>query len=581
VPATADTTAVRASIEPSLIGLGETATFTIEVRGTGLASQHFRPNFELDNLEIVGGPNQFQDMSLSNGTLTRTFRLSWRLRPLGVGKAGVRALSLELDGDVIRMRDREITVQEAPTGQAEPEEEEDPFERLFGGPLFQRRPQASRGPAVFLRAEAQPQRPWAGQQVLYTVYLYTHDDITSMAAREMPTFRGFWVRDVPLPQHLPTEMVEMNGERYARVPVLQKALFPLRPGRYTIDPASMDVIARVVEQRFFGPPFAHPEQVQVRTPAVAVDVQPLPPAPLGFGGAVGQLALSARVEPAQLRVGEAATLTVTLAGRGNVQGVGEPRIALPPGLEIFPPQQQGDERIVGTTVQGSRTWSWVIVPQSSGRTTLRVPQVPFFDPQSGQYRVASAAPLEITTLPPAAAAIPDTSDSMLRSLGDGEPRGRTGISGQRALPWLLALTFALAAAAALARRRRPVAVSGPSPARASSTSTARAESGAALGEITRRLDEAAAETRPRQAAARIEEAWRDFLVERWDIAPGTPSPRWGEALRNQGADPAAAGDLARLADDLHYLRYAPQLSACETLCGEVLATSRRLLRRLR
>jgi hypothetical protein len=563
-PAAADTTAVRASIEPSLIGLGETVTFTIEVRGTGLASQHFRPDFELDNLEIVGGPNQFQDMSLSNGTLTRTFRLSWRLRPLGIGKAGVRALSLELDGDLIRMRDREITVQEAPTGQAEPEEEEDPFERLFGGPLFQRRPQASRSPAVFLRAEAQPQRAWAGQQVLYTVYLYTHDDITSMAAREMPTFRGFWVRDVPLPQHLPTEIVELNGERYARVPVLRKALFPLRPGRTTIDPASMDVIARVVEQRFFGPPFSHPEQVQVRSPAVSVDVQPLPPAPPGFGGAVGQLALSARVEPAQLRVGEAATLTVTLAGRGNVQGVGDPRIAPPPGLEIFPPQQQGDERIVGTTVQGSRTWSWVIVPQSSGRATLRVPQVPFFDPQSGQYRMAAAAPLEITTLPAAAAA---TSDSMLRSLGDGEPRGRNGLSAQRALPWLLALTFALAAAAALARRRRPVAVSGPPP--------------AALGEMTRRLDEAAAETRPRQAAARIEEAWRDFLAERWDIAPGTPSPRWGEALRDQGADPAAAGDLARLADDLHYLRYAPQLSACETLCGEVLASSRRLLRRLR
>ena len=55
VRATADTTAVRASIEPSLIGLGETATFTIEVRGTGLASQHFRPDFAAGNPDHLAG----------------------------------------------------------------------------------------------------------------------------------------------------------------------------------------------------------------------------------------------------------------------------------------------------------------------------------------------------------------------------------------------------------------------------------------------------------------------------------------------------------------------------------------------
>ena len=235
--------------------------------------------------------------------------------------------------------------------------------------------------------------------MLYTVYLYTRDDITSMAAREIPTFRGFWVRDVPQPQHLPTDMVVVDGQRYGRVVVLQKALFPLRPGRYTIEPTAMDVIARVVESRLFAPPFAHPEQVLVKAPPEAVEVQPLPAGPSGFAGAVGQMKLTARVEPAQLRLGEAATLTVTLAGRGNVQGVAEPQVPAPAGLKIFPPQQQGEENVVGTAVQGSRTWSWVIVPERTGRTALRVPEISYFDPQMGQYKVASAPPIEITTLP--------------------------------------------------------------------------------------------------------------------------------------------------------------------------------------
>ncbi|MES1211896.1 MAG: hypothetical protein ABUL63_06140, partial [Acidobacteriota bacterium] len=92
---------------------------------------------------------------------------------------------------------------------------------------------------------------------------------------------------------------------------------------------------------------------------------------------------------------------------------------------------------------------------------------------------------------------------------------------------------------------------------------------------------AAAESRPRQAAARIEEAWRGFLAERWEIPAGTPAPQWGALLRDRGADPQAADDLVRLADDLHYLRYAPQLSAVESLSAEALSSSRRLLRRLR
>jgi len=569
-PARGADTVVRATLEPPVIGVGEVAVFTIEVRGTGLRSLGFRPDFELENLDIVGGPNQYDDMRFGNGTLTRTFRESWQVRAREVGKARVHSLRVQLDDELVQMRDREITVQEAPTRQADTgadDEEDDPFSRLLGGPLF-RRLAPSRQAVVFLRAEVQPQHPYVGQQVLYTVYLYTRDDITSMAAREMPTFRGFWVRDVPQPQHLPTDMVVVGGERYGRVVVLQKALFPLRPGRYTIEPTAMDVIARVVESRLFAPPFAHPEQLLVKAPPAVVEVQPLPAAPPGFAGAVGQMRLSARVEPAQLRLGEAATLTVTLAGRGNVQGVAEPRVAPPRGLKIFPPQQQGEENVVGTAVQGTRTWSWVIVPERTGQAALRVPEIPYFDPQSGQYKVAAAPPIEITTLPAAAA----VNAGMLRSIrnaADGQGRAATALSWSRLAPWLVALPLGIVLLVAMARRRQPFPASSESPAPPAHEAAERL------------LCAAAAEVRPRQTAARIEEAWHGFLAERWEIPAGTPPPRWGALLCDRGADPQAAADLVRLADDLHYLRYAPQLSAVESLSAEALSSSRRLLRRLR
>ena len=84
-------------------------------------------------------------------------------------------------------------------------------------------------------------------------------------------------------------MVDVGGARYARVVLLQKALFPLRPGRHQVEPAKVDLVARVIEQRFFGPPLSHPEQIRLSTAPQTVDVQPLPAAPPEFTGTVGQL----------------------------------------------------------------------------------------------------------------------------------------------------------------------------------------------------------------------------------------------------------------------------------------------------
>jgi len=156
-----------------------------------------------------------------------------------------------------------------------------------------------------------------------------------------------------------------------------------------------------------------------------------------------------------------------------------------------------------------------------------------------------------------------SSARLWRALGDGWG------GWKKALPWVLALPFGMALVV-LARRRKALPASGRAVQRA-----ARHD----LEQELRAID--GTETRPRQVAARIEEAWRAFLAARWEVPPGTPTPRWGELLEAQGADSAAARELVRLADDLHYLRYAPQLSARETLCAEVIERSRRVLGRLR
>jgi hypothetical protein len=566
---------VKATLEPAVIGIDQTATFTIELRGEGLSSLHFRPSLQLENLEAAGDPSQFEDMRWTNGHFTRTFRLSWQLRPQGLGKAGVRNVTVQIQDKQIQLPDREIRVQKEPTVQAQRQrnrdEEDDPFKQFFGRmPIPRWRPpqDAQQESAVFLRAEMQPQQPVVGQQVLYTIYLFTREDIANIAPAALPAFKGFWVQDIPIPQHPPMEMVELDGRRYGRVPLIQKALFPLRSGTFPVEGATLDLTVEHYDRSFFfGPAITRPETVRLRTDGQILNVQPLPPAPPGFAGAVGQLALTARLEPRELRLGEAATLTVQLTGSGNLQGLPEPRMTAPSGLTLYPPQREGRDEIAGTTVRGRRSWSYVVVPGRTGSYQLEAPRVPYFDPVSREYRTATAPSLELTALPrPKVGPIGATGNGEAHPVHaaalDAKNLGRERWA--RLLPWFFAVPSGLALVFLLLRRRSFAGHVGAGPAAA---------------RLEQALAEAASE-RPRQVAARLEEAWREFLAERWEVPRSTPASKWSAVLTGRRVDDASLAELEALLDELDYLRHAPQLSTTDTLRAEALARSRRLLRRL-
>ncbi|HZF07633.1 MAG TPA: BatD family protein [Thermoanaerobaculia bacterium] len=561
---------VRSTLGPEVIGVDEVASFSIEVKGGGFSHLKFQPSFQLENLEIAAGPFESESISFVNGTFSRSLKLSWELRPQGVGRARVYAVSVRLGDQTLDLPERALRVQQQPTRPPGDPEEQDPLERFFGGryPLRQLLEPPSRqdGPRVFLRAEVTPERPFVGQEALYTVSLYSRDDVNAVNPRQLPNFKGFWVRDVPQPQNLPTEMVAMGGLRYGRVVLVKKALFPLRPGPHPIEPAAVDVMVRILERSFFGPALERPEEVALSTRPLSIDVQPLPPAPPGFRGAVGRMALRATLAPRQVRVGEAAALTLTLAGEGNLQGVAAPVLPALPGLKVLPPQQEGGDRLAGDAVRGERTWTYAVVPERAGSFQLAAPGISFFDPATRGYRLAAAPALALTVRPP----VPPPAAPAGSPTGS-PPGSRAAFSAydrRRLLPWLvalLALPMGVALVVTLVRRQRP-------------------PGGGARQEAARRLEEQLREAealgRPRQAAAHIEDAWRSFLAERWKIPEASPAPRWRELVAARGAHPEAARELGELADELQYLRQAPQLSAVGALESEALGRSRRLIRRL-
>lgn len=585
------------------VGLAETVQVTVKIDSPG-QQRMAPPRFALENLQIVSGPSQSTSIQVVNGVMSQSQSFLWLVQPQKLGRARVHSATVEIGGKKLELAPAELQVVENPPDRPQ-RRPADPFDRLFrNDPFFQRDPaddffeqrrrrqQPARPPLLSLEAVIDEAKPWLGEQVVYTLY-FTYGDVNvrQVSPSRMPDFKGFWAEMLPQPDSSQPEVVEREGRRAIRIPLIQRALFPRQSGELVIDPAEAAMTLLGADP--FG--FSSPQPPATRlSNKVLLTARPLPEnAPPGFQGVVGQLTFEAKLEPRSLEVGQAATLELKLSGRGHLQGVAAPELPAIPGLQVFPPQQSGGESVKKTTVYGTRIWSYVLVPERAGKIALPALEMPYFDPAAGKYQVATTQPLELEV---------KGSTQAVRSSGDAvalhpirpnalpaktivPPRASFWPFALLALPWL-GLIFYL--------RRRQKGDPGPAPAvdamapRQASASSASppAREPAAGGDVpTRRelmlqLERMREEKKPRQAAQLFEETWRRYLEKRFALPPGNPLAQWREHLLACGVAPDAADLLGRLTEDLHYLRYAPELSSTDELRADLLDRSQRLLKAL-
>lgn len=570
---------VTARLAPTQVASGGLTRLVVEVEGGVFDRLRPSARFETDNLEIVAGPDRVDNVQWINGVTRRSIGLVWLLRAERPGPAAVHSLVVEVEGE---WHELPAIAARVVDGAGVDENGRTAQERRRARPswqlpepladLLRRRwpPRDPEPPEIHLVAAAAPARVWEGEQVLYTLYLYTQTSIANVSADALPDFRGFWVEEMPQAAEQRSERVEHRGEVFWRTPLLERALFPLRPGRHTIEPAAVEVLPRDDAD-----PWSSPGHFGVAGPrklagdAVVVDVLPLPPPPAdlagSFDGLVGDFAVEARLLPAEVRAGEAATLEIVLGGRGNLASLGRPPLPPLPGVDVLPPEEEGGNRVVGRSVAAERVWRFPLLTERAGRWRLPPVEISFFDPERGEYRTTSSRPLALTV----AAAAPADGDGERHPIRNAAlPADAAGSRWRSLAPWLFALPWLLALAVGLSGRGR-AALGG-----------ARGAEGALCRRLDERLAAAAAEERPRQAARAIEEAWRDFLADAAGLPRDLPAAAWAGELPAAARGDGRAAELAAVVDDLHYLRYAPQLSTVGELAGDLAARSHGLARRL-
>ncbi len=132
------------------------------------------------------------------------------------------------------------------------------------------------------------------------------------------------------------------------------------------------------------------QQFAIPDSPVSIDVRPLPPAPQGFGGAVGDFRISSKVVPSHVKTGDPVTWTVELSGSGNWPEIrGLPTREVSSDFQAIQPKPKRTQP-PGKLFDGSLSEDVVLIPTRAGTYDLAPVAFSYFDPRSGSYRTVTA-----------------------------------------------------------------------------------------------------------------------------------------------------------------------------------------------
>lgn len=239
-----------------------------------------------------------------------------------------------------------------------------------------------------------PDTVFVGQQVLLEATAAFSRGLRSQQTRPAtytaPSPAGFWIHDVPEP--LSVGMQTIDGELY-ETQTFRRVYFPLSPGTFRMPPARLQFELR----RGF---LSSAENFELVSDSPVIEVLPIPEAdqPSSYRGAVGEYTVRATATPAQISVGEAATLVLEIEGTGNVKALPAPPFPAVPGMEVQPPTEDAETDARNGDVGGIKRFTWVLVPERPGRVTIPPIAYAYFNPDSKSFEVArtNALSLEVS-----------------------------------------------------------------------------------------------------------------------------------------------------------------------------------------
>lgn len=408
------------------ISYGQNAVMNVKCRSSVPAGQPFQITFDvnarasnfkmpsLKGLTLMSGPNTgfSSSMSIINGQVSQSVSNTFTIVVVAEqeGTANVGAASCTVDGKNVSSRPFSIKIEkENPQSANNQGGGRGQQQGGWGQPRNQQQQQQPQEPAkaidgntLFAKASINKSNLYQGEEAIIVYKIYTQVPLTQFQIDKLPRNKGFWSEDLSENMTQVKQYSETyNGRQYQVAEIRRGALFPQESGKLNIAPLKTDVVAivqtRAQRQRtgtildfFIDDPFFNIPQQQavvksLTSNSINVNVKPLPEAPAGFAGGVGNFNVSAKSDLKELHANEAFTYTVTISGRGNLSLLEAPQIDFPKGMEVYEPRVIDNINKGDNGLSGSRTFEWIITPQTQGEYDMPAFDYVYFDPTSGQY----------------------------------------------------------------------------------------------------------------------------------------------------------------------------------------------------
>ncbi len=284
---------------------------------------------------------------------------------------------------------------------------------------------------IFIDVHTDKNEAYLGEKILVTFKWYFSKDIGNYRINIpwLDSMKNFLITDPELDQKRTYQRLIINGDKQIvalksreffkgqeyMVVSFQKVLTPIAAGTYTLDPVFLkcDVITgyrrsrhRSLFDSFFDSNFddffglgrdAVTEPFATRSNELILTIKEVPGSdkPAAYNGAVGRFTFDVSVKPVSLKVGEPITVTMKVAGSGNIEELELPHIPDIESFKSYEPESKVNVSQDGGEARGEKIFEKVLIPRYAG--DYQIPEITFafFNPETGKYQTEKRGPFKI------------------------------------------------------------------------------------------------------------------------------------------------------------------------------------------